>query len=497
MKSNMPIKAAIQPKYRLPTLQLSVIRPNDTKDTVWYTMNDEKVMKDIDFSNFEEAFKLNSAPMKKIGDTLDGTAKGPKMPKLETLLDNTRLKNVAICKRRLTVPLDEMIVAINALDNSAVNIDITELLQRIVPSPEEVKLYTEYQFHKKDLMKLTEEDRLMARLSRVQRLATKLDIMAFMSTFYEHLHAVRPRIEAIILASKSTRQAKKFKKILEIILAFGNYMNSSKKGSTYGFKLQSLDSLAITKSSDKKSTIVHYIAEIVNKDYPDLKNFHSELKYIDKAAQFSLENIMTDVNELERGMVLTRKELTARESDPGQARKQAQNLALKDFVDNASEQLKKLATDAAQAKTAFNDLAEFYGEDMKTCDTNIFFPILVRFTGMWKNAEAENEKRKKLEKARLLQANNNVENNVVTKNAANNKKTQAALLNELSARQKQPSRKPKCDPTEVKDGTLEELIMGMKSEPYRANDAMRKSVRRNTDRLMSNSTNSRTYDEDF
>merc|ERR1712080_730914 len=82
-------------------------------------------------------------------------------------------------------------------------------------------------------------------------------------------------------------------------------------------------------------------------------------------------------------------------------------------------------------------------------------------------------------------------------NAVNNKKTQAALLNELSARQKQPSRKPKCDPTEVKDGTLEELIMGMKSEPYRANDAMRKSVRRNTDRLMSNSSNSRNYDEAF
>lgn len=274
-------------------------------------------------------------------------------------------------------------------------------------------------------------------------------------------------------------------------------MNSSKKGSTYGFKLQSLDSLAITKSSDKKSTIVHYIAEVVNKDYPDLKSFHSELKYIDKAAQYSLENIMTDVNELEKGMALTKKELVARESDPTQSRKQAQNMALKDFVDNASEQLKKLAADAAQAKTTFKDCAEFYGEDTKTCDANVFFPILVRFAALWKVAEAENEKRKKLEKARLLQANNNVVNDVVTKNAVNNKKTQAALLNELSARQKQPSRKPKCDPTEVKDGTLEELIMGMKSEPYRANDAMRKSVRRNTDRLMSNSSNSRNYDEDF
>jgi hypothetical protein len=35
----------------------------------------------------------------------------------------------------------------------------SELLQRIVPTPEEVKAYREYVFQKKDLEKLTEEDR--------------------------------------------------------------------------------------------------------------------------------------------------------------------------------------------------------------------------------------------------------------------------------------------------------------------------------------------------
>jgi len=29
--------------------------------------------------------------------------------------------------------------------------------------------------------------------------------------------------------------------LLQIILAFGNYMNSAKRGAVYGFKLQSLD----------------------------------------------------------------------------------------------------------------------------------------------------------------------------------------------------------------------------------------------------------------
>ena len=74
----------------------------------------------------------------------------------------------------------------------------------------------------------------------------------------------------------------------------------------YGFKLNSLDSLTMTKASDKRSTILNYIADLVHSDYPELRNFYAELKCIDKGALFSLENIMTDVHELEKGMSLTR-----------------------------------------------------------------------------------------------------------------------------------------------------------------------------------------------
>lgn len=34
--------------------------------------------------------------------------------------------------------------------------------------------------------------------------------------------------------------------MLEVVLAFGNYMNSSKRGPVYGFKLQSLESVSKT-----------------------------------------------------------------------------------------------------------------------------------------------------------------------------------------------------------------------------------------------------------
>ena len=47
------------------------------------------------------------------------------------------------------------------------------------------------------------------------------------------------------------------------MLAYGNYMNSQRRGGAYGFKLQTLDVLTDAKSTDKKITLLHYIAGTV------------------------------------------------------------------------------------------------------------------------------------------------------------------------------------------------------------------------------------------
>ena len=49
--------------------------------------------------------------------------------------------------------------------------------------------------------------------------------------------------------------------MLELILAFGNYMNRGQRGNAVGFKLNSLTRIADTKSSCNKSmTLLHFVA---------------------------------------------------------------------------------------------------------------------------------------------------------------------------------------------------------------------------------------------
>ena len=45
-----------------------------------------------------------------------------------------------------------------------------------------------------------------------------------------------------------------------------------------------------TKSTDRKMTLLHYIALIVKEKYSDLANFYSELHYVDKAAAGGRKN---------------------------------------------------------------------------------------------------------------------------------------------------------------------------------------------------------------
>lgn len=173
------------------------------------------------------------------------------------------------------------------------------------------------------------------------------------------------------------KSSKKFKALLEVILAFGNYLNSSKRGPAYGFRLQSLDTLLDTKSTDKKISLLHYIVATIRQNFPDLLNFDSELFSIDKASQVSLENVITDVSELEKGMDVVRKEVEQRG-------KNTQNLVLKDFLANSEDKLRKISVDTKVAQQNFKECLEFFGESSRNPDANAFFSLLVRFVKAFK-----------------------------------------------------------------------------------------------------------------
>ncbi|XP_012541550.1 formin-like protein isoform X1 [Monomorium pharaonis] len=473
----MTIKRKVQTKYKLPTLNWIALKPNQVRGTIFNELDDDRLHNQIDFSDFEERFKIGMSGHVANGNSeIDGLQSFPskrfKKSENVSLLEHTRLRNIAISRRKMEMPVEKVIMAVNALDLKVLSLENVELLQRMVPTDQEIKAYREYIIEKKNVNLLTEEDKFLMQLGKVERISTKLSIMNYIGNFFDNLHLITPQIHAVISASSSVKGSKKLRSVLEIILAFGNYLNSSKRGPAYGFKLQSLDTLLDTKSTDKRMCLLHYIVATIRIKFPELINFESELMYIDKAATVSLENIMTDVHELEKGMDLVRKEFELRG-------KEKHNMVLRDFLNNSEEKLRRLKLDARTASEAFRECVEFFGESPRQADANTFFSLLVRFARAFKAADQENEQRRRLEAAAAEALNTSEE--VIKRNKLNQKKQQDAVINELKNKTRLVQEKKLLQQDEVYNGALEDILLGLRSEPYRRADAVRRSQRRRID----------------
>jgi len=139
-------------------------------------------------------------------------------------------------------------------------------------------------------------------------------------------------------------------------------------------------------------SLLNYIVQTVKQYFPELMNFESELMYIEKASagtnvppylsitvliernfSVSLENVIHDVQDLEKGMENARKELELRTSFKEEV------VVLRDFLVNSEDKLRKLLSDAKNAQESFRECLEYFGESPRQMDANVFFSTLTRF----------------------------------------------------------------------------------------------------------------------
>uniref|UniRef100_A0A671R7K9 Formin-like protein 3 n=1 Tax=Sinocyclocheilus anshuiensis TaxID=1608454 RepID=A0A671R7K9_9TELE len=456
--SAIRIKKPIKTKFHLPVFNWTALKPNQINGTVFNEIDDERVLEELDLEKFEELFKTKAQ-----GPVVDLLCSKSKVPQKAVnkvqLLDANRSKNLAITLRKANKTSEEICKAIQTFDLKALPVDFVECLMRFLPTEAESKLLRQYERERRPLDQLTEEDRFMLLFSKIERLTQRMSIITFVGNFNDNVNMLTPQLNAIIAASASVKSSPKLKKILEIILALGNYMNSSKRGSVYGFKLQSLDLLLDTKSTDRKMTLLHYIALVVKEKYPELTTFYNELHFVDKAAAVSLENVLLDVKELGKGMDLVRRECSLHD-----------HAVLKGFLQTSDTQLDKLQKDSKTAEEAFNNVVLYFGESPKTTPPSVFFPVFVRFIKAHKEAVEENEQRKKQEEAmrEKLLAQEAKQHDPKTQKK---RQQQQEMIAELRRRQAKDHRPV----YEGKDGTIEDIITVLKSVPFTARTAKRGS----------------------
>uniref|UniRef100_A0A8C6VZU6 Formin-like 1 n=1 Tax=Nothobranchius furzeri TaxID=105023 RepID=A0A8C6VZU6_NOTFU len=432
-------KKPIQTKYRMPLFNWQVLKSSQVAGTIFSELDDEHVLQELDMEAFEEQFKTKaqSAPVDL------GTLKRKmthKASNRKSILEPNRAKNLAITLRKEGVAASDICSAIETYNQEALSLDFLELLERFVPTEYEMRLIQNYEAAGRPLDELSEEERFMVRFSKIPQLPQRINILTFMGNFPQSIQLLQPQLNAIIAASMSIRSSSKLKKILEIILAFGNYMNSSKRGPAYGFRLQSLDLLLDTKSTDRRQTLLHFMANAIEQRYPELHNFYTELNFLDKAALVPVDSLQLDLRALERGMELMKTQFSTEE----------ENLVLKKFLSDNSELLASLKTDSKTAQEVYESTVEYFGEDPKTTPPSMFFPVFLRFIKAYKvRSQTSEAKRTKHRKKNNRKTNKNPKWRL----------PQMDLIAELKRRQVTSLVR------EEKDGAIEDIITGTEGTP--------------------------------
>jgi hypothetical protein len=187
------------------------------------------------------------------------------------------------------------------------------------------------------------------------------------------------------------------RRLLEVVLALGNYLNgATPRGCAHGFKLDSLLKLSTVKAVDNKRTLIHYLAELVQEEEPELLEIVQELQTVKMASRVSMNQIGADHNELLKGHKGLAAQLKAQEGivDDDTDKFVAE---MRPFAEAADKQLNEITTSRKELEEQFEDVVTSFG-DTVTMDhgdktgTEAFFTIVQTFVDNLIDAHTVNEK---------------------------------------------------------------------------------------------------------
>lgn len=80
----------------------------------------------------------------------------------------------------------------NNFDLRSCSLENVELLQKMMPTEQETKSFKEFIVDKRDVNQLTDEDKMLLQLTKVERLSAKLTIMSYIANFVDVVHQIGP-----------------------------------------------------------------------------------------------------------------------------------------------------------------------------------------------------------------------------------------------------------------------------------------------------------------
>uniref|UniRef100_A0A8C0XHB1 Diaphanous related formin 1 n=1 Tax=Castor canadensis TaxID=51338 RepID=A0A8C0XHB1_CASCN len=377
-------------KVYKPEVQLR--RPN------WSKFVAEDLSQDCFWTKVKEDRFENNELFAKLTLTFSSQTKTKKDQRVEKKKTCTKEKTIFLGSFRM--PYQEIKNVILEVNEAVLTESMIQNLIKQMPEPEQLKMLSELKDEYDDL---AESEQFGVVMGTVPRLRPRLNAILFKLQFSEQVENIKPEIVSVTAACEELRKSESFSNLLEITLLVGNYMNAgSRNAGAFGFNISFLCKLRDTKSTDQKMTLLHFLAELCENDYPDVLKFPDELAHVEKASRVSAENLQKNLDQMKKQISDVERDVqnfpdATDEKDKFVEKMTISFLEWRDFVKDAQEQYNKLQMMHSNMETLYKELGDYFVFDPKKLSVEEFFMDLHNFRNMFLQAVKENQKRRETE----------------------------------------------------------------------------------------------------
>uniref|UniRef100_A0A3P8VEC4 Diaphanous related formin 1 n=1 Tax=Cynoglossus semilaevis TaxID=244447 RepID=A0A3P8VEC4_CYNSE len=398
-----PLPFGLQPKKEYkPEVQLkranwSKITAEDLcENSFWVKSKEDQFESNELFAkltlSFSSQTKTSSAKKEQDGGD-DKKQMQKKKVKEVKLLDAKVAQNLSIFLGSFRLPYEEIKNAIMEVNEKILTESMVQNLIKQLPGEDILNALGDMKDEYDDL---AECEQFGVVMSTVKQLTPRLQAIQFKLQFEEQLNNIKPDVVSVTAACEELRQSQNFSTLLQIILLIGNFMNSgSRNGKAFGFSISYLCKLRDTKSADQKQTLLHFLADVCQEQYPDIMGFPDELIHVEKASRVSAETIQKNIELMGRQIKNLEKDIE--KFPPPQSDKDLFVEKMSSFVVSAREQYEKLDLMHKHMEKQYIELGEYFVFNPKKISVEDLFGDLNTFKNMFQQAVKENQKRKEAE----------------------------------------------------------------------------------------------------
>ncbi|XP_058566383.1 delphilin isoform X2 [Neofelis nebulosa] len=246
-----------------------------------------------------------------------------------------------------------------------------------------------YQAFREAPGRLSEPDQFVLQMLSVPEYKTRLRSLHFQATLQEKTEEIRGSLECLRQASLELKNSRRLAKILEFVLAMGNYLNDGqpKTNKTTGFKINFLTELNSTKTVDGKSTFLHILAKSLSQHFPELLGFAQDLPTVPLAAKVNQRALTSDLADLHG--TISEIQAACQSTPPSGEDKFA--VVMTSFLETAQPVLRALDALQREATDELGRALAFFGEDSKATTSEAFFGIFAEFMSKFERALSDLE----------------------------------------------------------------------------------------------------------